>query len=207
MWPFLIVVVTLVFLGFLVWLFRDRIESVKFLGGNELKLSRKAEIDLAVNGSMLVGGGEVFEALKAKYEIESQSQIIRPVGIDATSEVGPPTVSATAADDVSLTDEVSAVIARDERSVEDARRAQLELVINSAAEWGWTMSKMGRFKNFPHPVVEWDADGQPKIIYGTTDPAVISDAEARAAASSVVSAVLTASGTVTEHGEEGQDDT
>lgn len=49
-----------------------------------------------------------------------------------------------------------------------------------AAEWGWNMAHAG-FKEPPEPVLEWDTDGYPRILYGQSQT-LSGDALRRAAA-------------------------
>lgn len=48
---------------------------------------------------------------------------------------------------------------------ERKRRAEVEHLMGVAAEWGWQMAHIG-FTGPPEPVVEWDEDGYPRILYG-----------------------------------------
>ncbi|BBB01058.1 hypothetical protein RVR_8297 [Actinacidiphila reveromycinica] len=45
------------------------------------------------------------------------------------------------------------------------RRDAVEVVMRTAARWGWDMADMG-FRNPPVPVIQWDDDGTPKILFG-----------------------------------------
>ncbi|MFF3871211.1 hypothetical protein [Streptomyces sp. NPDC001978] len=55
-----------------------------------------------------------------------------------------------------------------EPDVAQLRREAVEAVMTSAAHWGWSMAQMG-FKNPPNPAIRWDEEGQPKIVFGSSD--------------------------------------
>jgi hypothetical protein len=52
---------------------------------------------------------------------------------------------------------------------EELRRAEIEVIMDIAAKWGWTQAKSGLFKQPVHPMVEWSARGMPSILAGTSD--------------------------------------
>ncbi|MGI5515314.1 hypothetical protein [Streptomyces sp. CA-106131] len=53
-----------------------------------------------------------------------------------------------------------------EPDVAQLRREAVEAVMTNAVHWGWTVARMG-FQNPPNPVIQWNAEGQPKIEFGT----------------------------------------
>lgn len=50
--------------------------------------------------------------------------------------------------------------------VAQIRREAVESLMTSAAQWGWSMAQMG-FKTPPNPAIQWNADGQPEIAFGS----------------------------------------
>lgn len=52
---------------------------------------------------------------------------------------------------------------------ERKRREQIERLMATAAEWGWTQARSGAFFGRPVPVVEWRGD-KPHILYGKGEP-------------------------------------
>jgi hypothetical protein len=91
------------------------------------------------------------------------------------------------ADQIGITDSLSVTTQRDSEANEARRRAQLEVALNDAAEWGWHIARMNMFQEFPHPVVEWDEAGNPTIVYGSTDAARFEKVQQAAAAVAMVS--------------------
>ncbi|MCA1838003.1 MAG: hypothetical protein LC674_04370 [Actinobacteria bacterium] len=73
-----------------------------------------------------------------------EPQIVRPESIASEEAVGKPEVRV---DD------------------EQKRRSDIEHLLGVAAEWGWQMAHVG-FTGPPEPVVEWDGDGYPRILFG-----------------------------------------
>lgn len=57
-------------------------------------------------------------------------------------------------------------VATGEPDVTQIRREAIEAVMTNAAQWGWAMAQMG-FKNPPSPAIQWSADGQPEIAFGS----------------------------------------
>jgi hypothetical protein len=59
--------------------------------------------------------------------------------------------------------------ARDAQRRERERREAMESVIRESAAWGFDMAHLG-FTTRPIPVIEWDHNGRPAILYGTSKP-------------------------------------
>jgi hypothetical protein len=52
---------------------------------------------------------------------------------------------------------------------EELRRAEIEVIMDIAAKWGWTQASSGLFQQPMHPIVEWSDTGRPSILAGTSD--------------------------------------
>jgi hypothetical protein len=141
--------------------------KLKILGGNEFSMSTRATEDLAEFGAQLVIAVNAIRTTEASRSVSAGAPT---AGLVVEAPAG--TVELN--DAVGITDELQVERWVDpvaETQDEDARRAQLELVINAAAEWGWMQAKAGTYSSVPHPVVSWDKDGRPAIEASTTDVA------------------------------------
>ncbi|MFL6163255.1 MAG: hypothetical protein ACJ74U_13620 [Jatrophihabitantaceae bacterium] len=156
-------------------MFRDRIREIQFFGNSHIKMDPKSTRALAEHGKQLIMvPGDSRTAADLEDTTSPAAEVSAEVGLS---------------DAIAISDELQVEKSRDPAAImreEDARRAQLELVIDAAAKWGWVQAKIGVFKEFPHPVVTWD-DDSPKIEYGTTDATTVVTAERRASWSTLAS--------------------
>lgn len=180
-YEFVIAVLALVLAAFGLLIFRDRLKSFRIKGpgvefsgelepksvrfGKELVeehiASEQPEVVVSAEASGVVVGApagdvEVRDHLVLQDGGTGNDELV-VAKQQAIGVVGVPSDAAFAGAGVAHT------------PTEEQRRAQLEVALNDAAEWGWKIARMGTFQHFPHPVIEWDAQGNPTIAYGSTD--------------------------------------
>jgi hypothetical protein len=54
--------------------------------------------------------------------------------------------------------------------LERRRRAEIENLVTDAVGYGWDAARTGFYPRQPFPVFEWSEDGNPKILFTTSDP-------------------------------------
>jgi hypothetical protein len=165
-------------------------------GGMKFHMSTRSEKNLALSGKALVDPEPDLVRVDALLPPDPS---VAPAGVPERRQL-------SLEDSATVTEGFTVIKVEPTQETppeesEDTRRAQLELVINSAAEWGWTMARLGVFKSFPNPIVEWD-NGIPSIDHGRPDDEHVKALESRASTASLeIGVILSAAGEVSEPGD------
>jgi hypothetical protein len=106
------------------------------------------------------------------FRLETLPAEATPGAKEATSKVG----EATGGTTWTGTAEGRAASESGEKGLPSAQpqvqmsREGLEWILTQYGQAGWDIAGMGTFKNRPRPVIEWDEEGVPQLLYWTTRP-------------------------------------